>query len=113
MNWLGGVRTLGPHHTAQDARTRRTLAALRSFQLVFAKMAQILGLIIVVVEREGTKEKIAGGALWLPPGVSMDPSLLTLLRISPWRILWRWGLGGLKVCVCVSPVLMAHLGAAC
>ncbi|KAI0255828.1 hypothetical protein BJV78DRAFT_1173666 [Lactifluus subvellereus] len=113
MNWLGGVRTLVPHHTAQDAQTRRTLAALRRFQLVIIKMAQITGLITVVVERDGAKEKIAGGALWLPPGVNMDPSFLTFLRISPWQVLWRWGLGGVQVCVCVSPVSMARPGAAC
>ena len=103
MNWFGCVRTLVPHHTAQDPQTRRTLTALRRFQLVITKMTQISGLITVVIERDGTKENVVGGALWSPPGVSADPSFLTLLRISPWRILWHWGLGGLKVCVCVSP----------
>jgi hypothetical protein len=115
MNWLGGVRTLVPHHTAQDSRTRRTLTALRRFELIITKWTQISGLITVVVERDGTEENIVGGALWFPPGVSTDPSFLTLLRISPWRILWHWGLGGLKVClcVCISSVSMARPGAAC
>ena len=111
MNWLGGVRTLVPHHTAQDPRTRRTLTALRHFQLVATKMAQISGLMTVVVERDGTKENVVGGALWSPPGVNADPSFLTLLRISSWPILWHWGLGGLKVCVCVCVCLPGVNGA--
>ncbi|KAH9972579.1 hypothetical protein BGW80DRAFT_1172822 [Lactifluus volemus] len=68
-------------------------------------MTQIRGLVVVVVERDrrdgpgpedSEKEKVVGGALWLPPGKKIDPSLLTLLRISPWKVIWRWGLVGVK-----------------
>jgi hypothetical protein len=132
MNWFGSVRTLVPadYHQRQqnrphrppgdnqtenegDARARRTVEALGHFQLMLVKMAKILGMIVVVVEKEGEggggeeKEKIVGGALWLRPGSSMDPSPLTFVRISPWRALWNWGLGTLKVrvlacvrCIC-------------
>ncbi|KAI0295980.1 hypothetical protein BC826DRAFT_257807 [Russula brevipes] len=92
--------------TEGDARARRTVEALGHFQLMLVKMAKILGIIVVVVEKEGEGgegEKIVGGALWLEPGSSMDPSPLTFIRISPWRSLWSWGLGTLKVrvpCVC-------------
>jgi len=82
-----------------DARARRTVEALGHFQLMLVKMAKILGMIVVVVEKEGEGgegEKIVGGALWLRPGSSMDPSPLTFIRISPWRALWNWGLGTLK-----------------
>jgi len=117
MNWFGGVRELvsvdyqkgnGDSEGEDDKETsaaRRTVEALRDFQLVVVKMAKILGLIVVVVEKtEGgggentgeAEERIVGGALWLPPGTSMDPSPLTLVRISPWRTIWSWGLGGLK-----------------
>ena len=108
MNWFGGVRALVPadHYKAKadgdgvDASVRRTLAGLRHFQLLLTKMARILGLIVVVVEKdsEGEGERIVGGALWLKPGASLDPSPRTLLRISPWRVIWSWGLGVLKVC---------------
>ncbi|KAI0305918.1 hypothetical protein B0F90DRAFT_941485 [Multifurca ochricompacta] len=109
MNWFGGVRTLVPHYTAQDPHTRRTLTALGHFQLVLVKMAQISGLGTVIVERSGegkegpgreaeeAEERIVGGALWLSPGMSMDPSPLTFVRISPWKAVWNWGLGALKV----------------
>jgi len=108
MNWLGGVRALVPadHYKAKadgdgvDASVRRTLAGLRHFQLLLTKMARILGLIIVVVEKdsegEGEGERIVGGALWLKPGASLDPSPRTFLRVSPWRVIWSWGLGVLK-----------------
>jgi len=113
MNWLGGVRALVPadHHKAKaegvDASVRRTLAGLRHFQLVLIKMARILGLVVVVVEKdssegEGEGERIVGGALWLKPGASLDPSPRTFVRISPWRVIWSWGLGALKVSVCVD-----------
>jgi len=71
------------------------------------KMAKILGIIVVVVEKaEGgggenimreTEERIVGGALWLPPGTSINPSPLTFVRTSPWKAIWGWVLGGLKV----------------
>jgi len=117
MNWFGGVCKLvpvdyqkvnGEDKVRVDKETnaaRRTVEALCRFQLVLVKMAKILGLIVVVVEKaEGaggentreTEERIVGGALWLPPGTSMDPSPLTFVRISPWRAIWGWGLGGLK-----------------
>jgi hypothetical protein len=132
MNWLGSVRApvLAEHIGDNgiddlncDASARRTLAGLQHFQLVVAKMAQIQGLVVVVVEKEvskegeghreeqgegekervsegeNLKERIVGGALWLKPGASMDPSPLTFVRISPWRSIWSWGLRGLKVCV--------------
>jgi len=84
-----------------DARARRTVEALGHFQLMLVKMAKILGIIVVVVEKEGEgggeeKEKIVGGALWLRPGSSIDPSPLTCMRISAWRVLWNWGLTALK-----------------
>ncbi|KAI0255824.1 hypothetical protein BJV78DRAFT_577223 [Lactifluus subvellereus] len=63
---------------------------------MIAKMAQISGLVTVVVERRGIEEKILGGALWLPPGVGMNPSLFTLVRISPWQALWNWGRDAFK-----------------
>jgi len=117
MNWFGGVRELVPVNyqkgndgedrvSKETSAPRRTVEALRRFQLVLVKMAKILGLIVVVVEKaedgggEDTREaeeRIVGGALWLPPGTSMDPSPLTFVRISPWRTIWDWGLGGLKV----------------
>jgi hypothetical protein len=115
MNWFGGVRKLVPAdydyqksngEGKDDKEThaaRRTVESLRCFQLVLVKMAKILGLIVVVVEKEeggegkSAEERIVGGALWLPPGTSMDPSPLTFVRISPWRTIWGWGLGGLKV----------------
>ena len=99
MNWLGCVPTVVPHYTAQDKRSRRTLSGLHSFHLVLIKMTQIRGRVDVVVERDGAdkEEKIVGGALWLPPGKKIDPPLLTMLRISPWKVLWRWGLVGAKV----------------
>jgi hypothetical protein len=121
MNWFGGVRELvsvdyqkgnGDEEGKDDKETsaaRRTVEALRDFQLVLVKMTKILGLIVVVVEKtEGgggentgeAEERIVGGALWLPPGTSMDPSPLTFVRISPWRTIWSWGLGGLKVRTC-------------
>jgi hypothetical protein len=106
-NWLGRVSTLVPHYTANDKRSRRTLSALHSFHLLVTKMTQIRGLVVVVVERDrrdgrpgpedSEKEKVVGGALWLPPGKKIDPSLLTLLRISPWKVIRRWGLVGVKV----------------
>ncbi|KAH9993719.1 hypothetical protein BJV74DRAFT_884319 [Russula compacta] len=124
MNWFGGVRALVPmdydhdhdHNDGNDkgtdnarATARRTLKALRHFQLVLVRMALILGLVVVVVERcedetkpdgkegeEKEKERIVGGAMWLRPGTSMDPSPLTFVRISPWRSLWNWGIGGFK-----------------
>ena len=136
MNWFGGVRALVPtdydhdHHNRIDgndkdtdnarATARRTLKALRHFQLVLVRMALILGLVVVVVERcenktepdgkEGEKEekeRIVGGAMWLRPGASMDPSPLTFVRISPWRSLWDWGIRGFKVCYCVPWVVIA------
>jgi len=110
MNWLGSVRTLvPPDHKGdddEDAKERRTLAGLRHFQLVFVKMAKILGPIVVVVEKGGKgvgegeeQERIVGGALWLKPGANVNPSPLTLIRVSPWKLIRSWGLGVLKVCV--------------
>jgi hypothetical protein len=104
MNWFGGVCELVPedyHCTRncynhddddreEEERRReaasRTVEALRHFQLVLVKMAQLLGLVVVVVERK--EERVVGGALWLMPGASMDPSPLTFVRSSPWRALW-------------------------
>ena len=112
MNWLGGVRVLVPaDHKGdddEDARVRRTLAGLRYFQFVLVKMAKFLGPIFVVVEKGGKgvgegeeQERIVGGALWLKPGANMNPSPLTLIRVSPWKSIRSWGLGVLKVCVLV------------
>ncbi|KAH9993721.1 hypothetical protein BJV74DRAFT_884321 [Russula compacta] len=123
MNWFGGVHALVPTDYDHDqynrndgnsndkdnapaAAARRTLTALRHFQLMLVRMALILGLVVVVVEgcgdegerggKEKEKERIVGGAMWLRPGTSMDLSPLTLVRISPWRSLWSWGIGGFK-----------------
>jgi hypothetical protein len=111
MNWLGNVRTLVPvDHKGEDdddAGVRRTLAGLRHFQLVLVKMANPLGPVVVVVEKGGSKgvgggegeeqERIVGGALWLKPGKDINPSLLTLFRVSPWKSIRSWGLGVFKV----------------
>ncbi|KAI0272705.1 hypothetical protein BC834DRAFT_858044 [Gloeopeniophorella convolvens] len=99
MNWFGGVRALVPHHSASDAGSRRTLAGLGHFQLTILKMGCLTGTITVLVERTGEgegEERVVGGAMWLPPGTSMDPTPLTFVRISPWRAVWAWGLGGMK-----------------
>ena len=120
MNWLGGVRALLPaDHKGEDdddARVRRTLTGLQHFQFVLVKLAKSLGPIVVVVEKggkgvdEGEKqERIVGGALWLKPGANMDPSPLTLIRVSPWKSIRSWGLGVLKVCayLCVRCAVAA------
>jgi len=110
MNWLGSVRALvPPDHKGdddEDARVRRTLADLRHFQFVLVKMAKFLGPIVVVVEKGGKgvgegeeQERIVGGALWLKPGANVNPSPLTIIRVSPWKSIRSWGLGVLKVCV--------------
>jgi hypothetical protein len=98
-----------------DARARRTVEALGHFQLMLVKMAQILRIIVVIVEKEhegggGEKEKIVGGALWLRPGSSIDPSPLTFMRISPWRALWNWGLTALKVRVLACSQYLRGVG---
>jgi hypothetical protein len=112
MNWLGNVRALVPaDHKGEDddddVGVRRTLAGLRHFQLVLLKMVMSLGPIVVVVEKGGKgvgeceeqeQERIVGGALWLKPGADINPSPLTLFRVSPWKSIRSWGLGVLKVC---------------
>ena len=120
MNWLGGVRALVPaDHKGEDdddARVRRTLTGLQHFQFVLVKLAKSLGPIVVVVEKGGKgvdegeeQERIVGGALWLKPGANMDPSPLTLIRVSPWKSIRSWGLGVLKVCayLCVRCAVAA------
>jgi hypothetical protein len=108
MNWLGGVRALVPaDHKGEDdddAGVRRTVAGLRHFMLVVVKLAKSLGPVVVVVEKGGNgvgegeeQERIVGGALWAKPGAKMDPSPLTLIRVSPWKSIRSWGLGAMKV----------------
>ena len=114
MNWLGNVRALVPaDHKGEeddDAGVRRTVAGVRHFQFVLVKMVKFLGPIVVVVEKGGKgvgkgegegeeQERIVGGALWLPPGANINPSPLTLFRVSPWKSIRSWGLGVFKVCV--------------
>ena len=135
MNWFGGVRALVPTDYDHDqynrndgndndkdntraAAARRTMKGLWDFQLMLVKMGLILGLVVVVVERcgderepgikvgEGEKERIVGGAMWLRPGTSIDPSSFRRVRISPWRSLWSWGFRGFKVCYCVPWVVI-------
>ena len=119
MNWLGAVRALVPaDHKGDednDARVRRTLAGLRHFQFMLVKMVKFLGPIVVIVEKGGKgvgegeeQERIVGVALWLKPGANMNPSPLTLIRVSPWKSIRSWGLGVLRVCV---PVCVQMQGA--
>src|SRR5260221_1754962 len=115
MNWLGNVRTLVPaDHKGEeddDAGVRRTVAGVGHFELVLVKMVMMknLGPIVVVVEKGGKgvgkgegeeQERIVGGVLWLKPGANINPSPLTLFRISPWKSIRSWGLGVFKVCAC-------------
>jgi hypothetical protein len=122
MNWLGGVRALVPaDHKGEDddddAGVRRTLAGLRHFMLVLVKLAKSLGPVVVVVEKGGEgedggeeQERIVGGALWAKPGASMDPSPLTLIRVSPWKSIRSWGLGVMKVCVYMQGAVQLRQG---
>ncbi|KAI0060949.1 hypothetical protein BV25DRAFT_1806417 [Artomyces pyxidatus] len=61
-------------------------------------MCAATGLVTVAIapDKDGGREAIVGGALWLAPGQKMDPSALTLVRISPWRTIWQWGATSLK-----------------
>ena len=122
MNWLGGVRALVPadrkgDEDDDDASVRHTLAGLHHFNLSLVKMVEASGLIVVVVEKEGTearraegegeeegegdgeKERILGCALWLKPATKKESFPATFLRIG--RLVWCWGLRGIKVCLCV------------
>jgi hypothetical protein len=126
MNWLGGVRALvpaghkGDEDDDDDASVRHTLAGLHHFNLSLVKMVEASGHIVVVVEKEGTKarraegegaegegegegegekERILGCALWLKPATKKEWFPATFLRIG--RLVWCWGLRGIKVCFCV------------
>ena len=123
MNWLGGVRALVPvDHKGDDdddASVRHTLAGLHHFNLGLVKMVEASGHIVVAVEKEGKararrpegegtegegegegeKERIVGCALWLKPATKKESFPATFLRIG--RLVWCWGLRGIKVCFCV------------
>ena len=47
---------------------------------------------------EAAKEEVVGVALWLPPGQTLDMSLLTFLRAGIVRVLFSLGPFGVKVC---------------
>ena len=74
-------------------------------------MVETGGLIVVVVEKEGTsearavdegkgegegeKERVVGCALWTKPATRKDPFPRSLLLVG--RMVWSWGFRGFKV----------------
>jgi len=78
----------------KDVKVCCTLAGVWYFQFMLVKMVKFLGSIIVIVEKGGKcvgegeeQERIVGGALWLKPRANVNPSLLTLICVSLWKLI--------------------------
>ena len=109
MNFYGYVPSLvkdpaHPTHSEQD-----TISNLRVFQDAMTKVIQLVGGAIDVVvvpsavhpldkqRGEQRAENIVAVAQWLPPGVTLEFTLSTVLRAGIHKVAFAWGLGGMKV----------------
>lgn len=117
MSYYGVVTALVKDPENPTPAEQKDIRALRVFQGTMLKVPILTGgnVDVVVIpgdtdnstskQREGeeAEEQIIGASLWLPPGVTLDLSLWTILRAGALKVAFTWGLTSVKVqCPCIS-----------
>ncbi len=112
MSYYGVVTALVKDPANPTPSEQKNIHALRVFQGVLLKTPILVGgnVDVMVIPsdpgsssskrndgEEESKEQIIGASLWLPPGVTLDISLWTLLRAGAWKVAFTWGLTSVKV----------------
>ena len=121
MNWFGGVTEPVDDIDAPTPAADRSMRNLARLQDALVRAVCLInGVVAVAVAPrskadttgreqtdgegekmaagiEGAKEEVVGVALWLPPGQTLDMSLLTFLRAGIVRVLFGLGPFGVKV----------------
>ncbi|KAL5536456.1 hypothetical protein ACEPAF_278 [Sanghuangporus sanghuang] len=110
LNWYGCVKKMVPDCDSQEPHAVRTMKRLHNFQTATVKLTHLLGGVITVAVipqndssggdqtkgNLGGQEKIVGVALWLKPGQTLDFGLSILIRSGMYKILYGWGVEGVK-----------------
>ena len=111
MNWYGCVKEMVPSCDSTEPHAVRTMKRLRYFQTATVKLTHLLGGLVTVAvippNRDsksdhkdgdsGGEETIIGVSLWIRPGQTMDIGPWTILRSGMYKVLWGWGIEGVKV----------------
>ena len=121
MNWFGGVTEPVTDIDAPTPAAERSMRNLARLQDALVRAVWLVNGVVAVavapqskadttgVEQkdaegekmaagvERAKEEVVGVALWLPPGQTLDMSLLTFLRAGIVRVLFGLGPFGVKV----------------
>ena len=107
MCFYGGVPALVKDPAHPTLAEQKTIQELRVFMGAMVKIPWLvrgnMDVVAIPVDNDASssrpesKERIAAVALWLPPGVSLDFSLATMLRAGALKIAFSWGLTSLKV----------------
>ena len=112
MSYYGVVTALVKDPANPTPAEQKNIRALHVFQGTMLKIPILTGgnVDVVVIPRdpdnstskqhEGeseAEEQIIGASLWLPPGVTLDLSLWTILRAGAWKVAFTWGLTSVKV----------------
>ncbi|KAL5492834.1 hypothetical protein ACEPAI_4282 [Sanghuangporus weigelae] len=110
MNWYGCVNKMVPDCDSQEPHAVRTLKRLHNFQAAIVKSTHLLGGVtaVAVIPQNGSsggdqtkgdsggQGNIIGVALWLKPGQTLDFGLGILIRSGMYKMLYRWGVEGVK-----------------
>ncbi|EIM91636.1 uncharacterized protein STEHIDRAFT_128452 [Stereum hirsutum FP-91666 SS1] len=106
MNWFGGVVKMVPSCDSKDSHATKTMKALYSFQETLLLATVISGghVVVAVVPNDtndilridGGDGTIVGVTLWLKPGQTLDFGVWKIIRARAWKVLFGWGVGGLK-----------------
>ena len=121
MNWFGGVTEPVTDIDAPTPAAERSMRNLAQLQDALVRAVWLMNGVVAIavapqskadttgVEQkdaegeemaagiEGAKEEVVGVALWLPPGQTLDMSLLTFLRAGIVWVLFGLGPFGVKV----------------
>ena len=120
MNWYGCLPKMVDDIDSPSPVDKRSMRNLTWFQAALVKATVLVdGFVTVAViprelnegadktatpdeqqeDRNGREsdEDIVGVALWLPPGKTLDMGPITMLRSGIFKVLFGWGLTGVKV----------------
>ncbi|TBU42596.1 hypothetical protein BD309DRAFT_895989 [Dichomitus squalens] len=100
MNWYGCVRELVKDLDRPTPSERKTIRNLNWFQIALTRATLLVGgfidVVVVPSESDVREENIVAVGIWLPPGETLDLPPMTFLRAGLLKVVWGWGLTGVK-----------------